>query len=48
MPTDRADEIISDANGNMRKAILVFEAMKMQSYVDTWLCLIRVAKKIWT
>lgn len=48
LPTDRADEIISDANGNMRKAILVFEAMKMQSYVDTWLCLIRVAKKIWT
>jgi replication factor C subunit 3/5 len=38
LPADRADEIISDANGNMRKAILVFEAMKMQSYVDTRLC----------
>lgn len=37
MPQDRADEIISDANGNMRKAILVFEAMKMQSYVVTYL-----------
>jgi replication factor C subunit 3/5 len=33
LPEDVADEIITDANGNMRKAILVFEAMKMQSYV---------------
>jgi replication factor C subunit 3/5 len=33
LPEDMADEIIVDANGNMRKAILVFEAMKMQSYV---------------
>jgi replication factor C subunit 3/5 len=32
LPEDVADEIIADANGNMRKAILVFEAMKMQSY----------------
>jgi DNA polymerase III delta prime subunit len=32
LPEDIADEIIIDANGNMRKAILVFEAMKMQSY----------------
>ena len=32
VPEDVADEIITDANGNMRKAILVFEAMKMQSY----------------
>ena len=32
LPEDMADEIIMDANGNMRKAILVFEAMKMQSY----------------
>lgn len=32
LPEDVADEIITDANGNMRKAILVFEAMKMQSY----------------
>lgn len=31
-PEDVADQIIADANGNMRKAILVFEAMKMQSY----------------
>lgn len=31
LPEDMADEIITDANGNMRKAILVFEAMKMQS-----------------
>ncbi|KAI0303647.1 P-loop containing nucleoside triphosphate hydrolase protein [Multifurca ochricompacta] len=31
LPQDMADEIITDANGNMRKAILVFEAMKMQS-----------------
>jgi DNA polymerase III delta prime subunit len=33
LPEDMADEIIIDSNGNMRKAILVFEAMKMQSYV---------------
>jgi replication factor C subunit 3/5 len=32
LPEDVANEIITDANGNMRKAILVFEAMKMQSY----------------
>lgn len=32
LPEDMADEIIIDSNGNMRKAILVFEAMKMQSY----------------
>ena len=32
LPQDVADEIITDANGNIRKAILVFEAMKMQSY----------------
>ncbi|KAI9509833.1 P-loop containing nucleoside triphosphate hydrolase protein [Russula earlei] len=31
LPEDVADGIITDANGNMRKAILVFEAMKMQS-----------------
>ena len=32
IPEDVADQIIIDSNGNMRKAILVFEAMKMQSY----------------
>jgi len=32
LPEDMADEIVTDANGNMRKAILVFEAVKMQSY----------------
>jgi len=31
IPEDVADQIIIDSNGNMRKAILVFEAMKMQS-----------------
>ncbi|KAI0067329.1 P-loop containing nucleoside triphosphate hydrolase protein [Artomyces pyxidatus] len=31
IPDEAADEIISDANGNMRKAILVFEALKMQT-----------------
>ena len=33
IPVEAADEIVKDANGNMRKAILVFEALKMQSYV---------------
>ncbi len=32
LPEDMTNEIITDADGNMRKAILVFEAMKMQSY----------------
>jgi replication factor C subunit 3/5 len=32
LPEDVGDEIIKDANGNLRKAILVFEAMKMQTY----------------
>jgi replication factor C subunit 3/5 len=36
LPEDAADEIITDANGNLRKAILVFEAMKMQSYADPY------------
>jgi len=33
LPPAAAEQIISDANGNMRKAILVLEALKMQSYV---------------
>ncbi|THH03244.1 hypothetical protein EW146_g10483 [Bondarzewia mesenterica] len=33
IPDDVADEIIEDANGNMRKAILVLEALKMQTCV---------------
>lgn len=31
LPPDVAREIINDANGNMRKAVLVLEALKMQS-----------------
>lgn len=31
LPPDAAAEIIRDSNGNMRKAILVLEALKMQS-----------------
>ncbi|KAF8655062.1 hypothetical protein AX16_003263 [Volvariella volvacea WC 439] len=31
LPPDAAKQIIEDSNGNMRKAILVFEALKMQS-----------------
>ncbi|KAF9563186.1 P-loop containing nucleoside triphosphate hydrolase protein [Agrocybe pediades] len=31
LPPDAADKIIADANGNLRKAILVLEALKMQS-----------------
>ncbi|KAL0954298.1 hypothetical protein HGRIS_003300 [Hohenbuehelia grisea] len=31
LPPDPADKIIEDSNGNMRKAILVLEALKMQS-----------------
>ncbi|KAM6490552.1 P-loop containing nucleoside triphosphate hydrolase protein [Amanita muscaria] len=31
LPPDAADKIVDDAEGNMRKAILVLEALKMQS-----------------
>jgi len=31
LPDERAIEIVEDANGNLRKAILVLEALKMQS-----------------
>lgn len=33
LPPDAADKIIEDSGGNLRKAILVLEALKMQSYV---------------
>ena len=32
LPTEAADQIIDDSAGNLRKAILVLEALKMQSY----------------
>ena len=35
LPPAAAVEIIEDSNGNMRKAILVLEALKMQSQVTT-------------
>jgi replication factor C subunit 3/5 len=31
LPPDAAKEIINDSNGNMRKAVLILEALKMQS-----------------
>jgi replication factor C subunit 3/5 len=30
LPDDAATSIIKESNGNMRKALLVFEALKMQ------------------
>lgn len=33
IPEEAADDIVKDSNGNMRKAILVLEALKMQTYV---------------
>jgi replication factor C subunit 3/5 len=33
LPPEAAQEIIDDSGGNLRKAILVFEALKMQSFV---------------
>jgi DNA polymerase III delta prime subunit len=33
LPSEVAQEIIDDSGGNLRKAILVFEALKMQSFV---------------
>ncbi len=33
LPPEAAQEIIKDSGGNLRKAILVLEALKMQSYV---------------
>lgn len=34
LPPEVAQEIIEDSGGNLRKAILVFEALKMQSFVS--------------
>ncbi len=31
LPSEAAQEIIQDSNGNLRKALLVLEALKMQS-----------------
>ena len=31
LPPEAAQKIVDDSNGNMRKAILVLEALKMQS-----------------
>ena len=39
LPPEAAAEIIKDSNGNMRKAILVLEALKMQSQVTFFRCL---------
>ena len=33
LPPEAADKIVEDSEGNMRKAILVLEALKMQSYI---------------
>jgi hypothetical protein len=33
LPPEAADKIIDDSGGNLRKAILVLEALKMQSFV---------------
>lgn len=33
LPDETAKKIIEDSDGNLRKAILVFEALRMQSYV---------------
>lgn len=38
LPPKAAVEIIEDSNGNMRKAILVLEALKMQSQVCSFRC----------
>jgi len=32
LPSEVAGKIAEDSNGNLRKAILVLEALKMQSY----------------
>lgn len=36
LPPDAADKIVEDSGGNLRKAILVLEALKMQSYEFTF------------
>lgn len=35
LPDDAAKQIIKDSAGNLRKALLVLEALKMQSYVPS-------------
>ena len=32
LPPEAGDKIVEDSGGNLRKAILVLEALKMQSY----------------
>lgn len=34
LPPDTAQEIVVDSGGNLRKALLVLEALKMQSFVS--------------
>jgi replication factor C subunit 3/5 len=38
LPPAAAREIAADANGNLRKALLVLEALKMQSFVSRVVC----------
>jgi replication factor C subunit 3/5 len=38
LPPAAAREIAADANGNLRKALLVLEALKMQSFVSHVIC----------
>lgn len=35
VPDKIAGDIVEDANGNLRKAVLVLEALKMQSWVPS-------------
>lgn len=38
IPDEAAARIIQDAQGNLRRAVLVLEAMKMQKWVSFRLC----------
>ncbi len=48
LPPEAADKIVEDSEGNIRKALLVLEALKMQTFVFSPSYLLAIGKVLWT
>lgn len=47
LPPDAGNKIVEDSGGNLRKAILVLEALKMQSYGTMFCIELPESNKFW-
>ena len=47
LPDTACEQIIKDSGGNLRKALLVLEALKMQSYVSKYFVTIVSFPHVW-